>query len=439
MTTVVDMEVCLVNRRDPSARTPLIVVTGLAGPSAQAVERLAAPPAGGGATVVVRHDLAAVDDGLVGRTLRTVAPGRDDTVGGVVELEHGCLSCALRDDLLPLLRALHRREDVGRIVLALDQAFEAERVCFAIEHTVVGGPGMVDAPAARDVEIVGVVGAVDARSWVADALGDEEAAERGIGGGHADDERTVAQLVVGHVEFADVVLVTDAGVAPWGDGTLAAIVRRLAPTARVGWGVDGVETLLRTLPADARRGAATDPHGPLLRGTPPLESENGVVVHHFTATRPFHPTRLHEAVDVLLDGVVAARGRVWVAAAPDSVLWLESAGGGMRFADVGRWLAAMRDAERDAQRADRLAFAALRWHGLFGDRHQAVSLVCHGADPAVIDAALREALLDDAELALGERAWRAWPNPFGEFHTDPCRDDEPAPVGTDGDHTDEER
>jgi G3E family GTPase len=47
----------------------------------------------------------------------------------------------------------------------------------------------------------------------------------------------------------------------------------------------------------------------------------------FTATRPFHPERFHEAIDVLLEGVVTARGRIWLATQPDEALWLESAGG----------------------------------------------------------------------------------------------------------------
>jgi len=61
----------------------------------------------------------------------------------------------------------------------------------------------------------------------------------------------------------------------------------------------------------------------------------------FCARRPFHPQRLHAALDILLDGVVRTRGRAWLANRFDDVMWIESAGGGLRSSYAGRWLAAM--------------------------------------------------------------------------------------------------
>ena len=58
-----------------------------------------------------------------------------------------------------------------------------------------------------------------------------------------------------------------------------------------------------------------------------------------TARRPFHPERLHTAMDVLLDGVVRTRSRIGLATRPDAVLWLESAGGGLQVGCyTGDWL-----------------------------------------------------------------------------------------------------
>lgn len=49
-------------------------------------------------------------------------------------------------------------------------------------------------------------------------------------------------------------------------------------------------------------------------------------------------------------------------------------------------------------------------------------MLCHRADPADIEEALRAALLTDVELAAGERAWAALPDPFGHAHDEPCDD-----------------
>jgi hypothetical protein len=44
----------------------------------------------------------------------------------------------------------------------------------------------------------------------------------------------------------------------------------------------------------------------------------------------------------------------------------------------------------------------------------------------VITAALADALLTDEEFALGVDRWRAFEDPFGQAHTDPCEASSPA-------------
>jgi hypothetical protein len=106
----------------------------------------------------------------------------------------------VRNDLLILLRRMHGRDDVERIVVLLAPWMEPEPVCYAINHVRVRvGTGYIDGPAARDVEIRSVVACIDADTWLTQALGDEE----------LDDGRTVAQVVVGQAEFADAVVLTE--------------------------------------------------------------------------------------------------------------------------------------------------------------------------------------------------------------------------------------
>ena len=182
-----------------------------------------------------------------------------------------------------------------------------------------GAPDYIDGPAARDVEIAAVVVCVDSRRWLTRALGDEQ----------LDDGRTVAQVVVAQVEFADMVVLD----AP--EPATLAVLRRLAPRARITVGVTRVETALANLDAHSRRGRSDEPHEPLLDGEPPLNADGEVALVEFQARRPFHPERLHAAADVLLDGVVRTRGRLWLASRPDTAAWLESAGSGMLVTSAG--------------------------------------------------------------------------------------------------------
>lgn len=417
----------------------MVVLAGSAGLATAGVDRAAAVLGMAPGTVVVRHDLAQLHEGIVHRTVRT--PTQETSA--VLELAHGCVSCTLRMDLLPLLCTLARRDSIDRIVLALDPAFEAEAVCQAIEHAVVSGVhGRVDGPAGRDVRVHAVLTCLDAGAWLADATGDETLAERGLA--RADDDRTVAQVAVGQVDFADAVIAlgaVDAHGTLLSDaradrGKLAAVLARLAPGAPVDWVDDPgeltparVETLLVRITAGSRRGRVFDAHAPLLRGTPPLTSDYGVVLMEFAAGRPFHPARLHEALDVLFDGVVTARGRLWLATQPDEVVWLESAGGGLRVGGAGRWLAGMSGDQLAEVDPERRAMAALRWDERFGDRDISLAILVHDADPAEIREALHWALVEDEELRLVERAPERvaqWEDPFGEWHADPCVDGETA-------------
>lgn len=390
----------------------LLVLTGL---SADGVEQVigrfrALDPD----LAVLHHDLTAIADGVVRRRLRL--GDRDEITA--IELAHGCVSCTLREDLLPVLRELARPGGPARIVLHLDSVLEPEQVCFALRHLVIDG-----ATLNRVTDLRGVVTVVDLDTWFDDATGEDALADRGYAA-LPDDERTLAQVAVAQAEFADVIVRTGSAQA-WDLARTDAVLARLAPAAhRVR--IDDCDSaiLLDDLPAAARRGMPDDVHAPLLRGEPPLDPDCGIRMLLFSARRPFHPDRLHSAMDVLLDGVVRTRGRVWLATRPDAVLWLESAGGGLQIGHTGEWLAGQDAAAWEAAGAERAAMAALCWDPRFGDRAQDLVVLTHAADPDEIDACLREALLTDAELAAGEQAWAGLHDPFGCWHADPCGDAE---------------
>ena len=379
-------------------RTPVVLVAGQGGTDAVAGALLRKP-----GTVVVEHRF---DGQVVRRTLVVLRDGDMVIVEEALELAHGCLACTIRNDLLVLLRKLHRRSDVDRIVVRLAPWLEPEPICWAINHTPVRvGPGYFDGPAARDVVIAGVVDCVQTADWLGQALGDEE----------LSDGRTVAQVVVCQAEFADLLVLNHP------DPATLAVLRRLAPRARITVGIDRVEMALAHLDDDSRRGRSDHPHAPLLAGLPPLAADGAIRILEFSARRPFHPERLHAAVDVLLDGVIRTRGRLWLANRGDQVMWLESAGGGLRVASAGKWLAAMTSSEVAYVDPERRAFADLMWEHRFGDRHTSMTILACGADPVTIAEALNGALLTDDEMAHPQ-SWGHYEDPFGDWHQDPCHE-----------------
>ncbi|MGZ8179033.1 ribosome hibernation factor-recruiting GTPase MRF [Williamsia sp. SKLECPSW1] len=414
-------------------RTPVFVVAGLDPVAVDTVATGLAVPG----TAVVHHDLVEVSLGVITRTVRQVdAEGVTQTWVTRIDLDHGCVSCALRHDLLPTLRALHRRSCVDRIVVALDPLIEPEPLCFAIDTVdVVGIPGQVDGPASRDVRVEAVIGCIAAGTWLDEATGDLTLPEAGFDSGDPFDERTLAQVAVGHAAFADALVVHGAAVANWDAAVFGAVIRRLAPDVPIVMEAPGrplddrlVALLVAAMPLGARRDRSVGAFDPLLAGAPPLEPDCGVHLVEFTVARPFHPGRLHDALDHLLEGVVCSRGRLWLATQPDEALWMESAGGGLRVATGGPWLAAMADDEVMQVDDERVALAAARWDPDFGDRNTSLVVLVHRADPDVIRAALHDACLTDAEMSAGQDVWSTWDDPFGAFHADPCETSVPHPI-----------
>lgn len=379
-------------------RTPVIVVAGQ-----QRTEDVCNALVKTPGTIVVSHRF----DGQV--VVRSVSIRRDDQVQvseRPLELANCCISCTTRDDLLVLLRRLHRREDVDRIVVHLGPWLEPEPVCWAINNVIVDvGPGYLEGPAAQDVSIDAVVSTVDTEQWLAQALCEDV----------LDDDRTVAQVAVGQAEFADLLVLSEP------DRKTLAVLHRLAPRAHITVDTEGLEAVLAGLESDARRGRDHDPHEHLLSGEPSLSPDGEVAMVEFSAKRPFHPLRLHLAIDDLLDGVVRIRGRLWLASQPDIVVWIESAGGGLRVGHAGEWLAAMSPDELADAEPERVALAAALWSERFADRHVAITVLVCGADPSTVTRVLNRALLTDEELSRPQD-WAGYEDPFGDWHEDPCDD-----------------
>jgi G3E family GTPase len=380
--------------KESAMRTPVVLVGGQGHPDRAAATLMEAQ-----GTAVISYD---IERHVVRRRVSMRRAGEVWASEWILELADADAASTIHDDLLILLRRMHRRRDVDRIVVLFGEWTEPEPICHAINHTSVRvGRGYDDGPASLDVRVTAVVTCVDTGSWLAHAVGDTE----------LDDQRSAAQVVVDQAEFADVLVLTER------DQRTEAVLRRLAPRSRITGDIANIEATIRDPHPLARRGADFDPHEALLTGEPPLVPEGDVSLVVFAATGPFHPDRLHTAIDVLLDGVVRARGRLWLASQPETVVWIESTGAELCLGNVGHWLAAMDPSERAAADPSRRTFAAAQWDDDHGDRHIALSILTCGADPDRILTALRWALLTDDELSRPER-WADYVDPFDDWRAD---------------------
>jgi G3E family GTPase len=225
-----------------------------------------------------------------------------------------------------------------------------------------------------------------------------------------DDRRSIGELVARQIEQADTVVLTGQpeGDDEWEAEQVRALLRRLAPWSRH-TGIDGVPLSVvgRAAPVAAvtrgLRGRAVGVHDPL--------PDHGVVAWVFRARRPFHPARLHDALDEVTDGVLRSRGTFWLASRPDAAMTWESAGG-LSLGPHSGWLAELPGEYWDDVDPERRLAAAVDWNPYYGDRQQHLAFVGIDIDAARVHRTLGQCLLTDAEVADGCASWTELLDPF---------------------------
>ncbi|MEU6249693.1 GTP-binding protein [Glycomyces sp. NPDC047010] len=376
--------------------------------------------------LVVGYDLTALAaDGAVRRTVRD---GRGTIEDERTVLAHGCLSCTVRDDLLPALVRLARERPGSDIALVLPPSMEPDTVTAACAWCEIDGRPVTDA-----VRIDSVVAVCDPATLLDTLDSDQDLADRGLHAA-ADDARSVADTAARQIEYADTVLLWAPGTgADFEHTRLAVLLQRLNPWARhlvadhdepAAPGPEAAALRAahsEALSARLRRSGRFDPDGPepygrglegYAVGCHEPEPDCGVVAVLYRARRPFHPGRFHEALPQIAGSTLRGRGHLWLASQPDAIAAWESSGGGVAMGGLGRWLAATPDAEWDESSPERRVNADLHWDADYGDREVQLAFVGLHFAADELAAVLDACLLTDEEAAAGPDAWREYADPF---------------------------
>ncbi|MFF9756717.1 GTP-binding protein [Streptomyces sp. DH-12] len=225
----------------------------------------------------------------------------------LVEMTNGCICCTLRDDLL---------EEVDR--LARDGRFDY----LLIESSGISEPMPVAATfafARDDGAVLGDVARLDTMVTLVDAAGflteldtGDDLAERGLAP-YEDDERTVSDLLIDQVEFADVLVLNKLDLVDDADADrVRGVLARLNPTARLIPAVHGrvdARDVLETGRFDLERAQQAPGWVRELNGDHVPETEEyGISSFVFRSPVPFHPGRLWGFVTEGLDS--GTHGRV---------------------------------------------------------------------------------------------------------------------------------
>jgi len=328
----------------------------------------------------------------------------------LVEMQNGCICCTLREDLLLEVRRL---AEAGRFdYLLIESTGISEPMPVASTFTVADEAGRVLSEVA---ELDTMVTVVDAYNIEREFSSGDDLVERGIGLG-AEDTRTIADLLIDQIEFADVILLNKCDLvgAPEME-RIEVMLRRLNPSARIVRTVHGgveLGEVLNTGLFDEEISASRAGWQAALAGehTPETE-EYGIASCVFRASKPFHPERFQALVREEWPGVVRSKGFFWIASRPDQAFGWSQAGGACRITPSGSWWASRPRDEWPEDEEERAAIEA-EMDGEFGDRKQEMVLIGMGMDAEDMLRRLSEALLNDEELRQGPEVWSTYTDTF---------------------------
>ena len=333
----------------------------------------------------------------------------------LVEMSNGCICCTLREDLLIEVTDLAKAGKFDYLLIESTGISEplpvAETFTFADENGV----------SLSDVSTLDtMVTIVDAVNFLKDFNEAKYLQEVGESLGE-EDERSVADLLVDQVEFADVLLISKTDLVSKEDlDKLKAVLRNLNTHAQVipiSNGKVGVDDILSTGLFDFERAQQAPGWLKELRGEHiPETEEYGISSFVYEARRPFYPKKFHDFLHSkdLSGKLIRSKGYFWLATRPQFAGTWNQAGGIAHHGFAGMFWKAIPE-NRWPQEKESLAYIKEKWVEPFGDMRQELVFIGQGLDQEKITKLLDDCLLSESDLLLGKNHWAEFPDPFPDW------------------------
>jgi G3E family GTPase len=337
----------------------------------------------------------------------------------LVEMTNGCICCTLRDDLLAEVKRLAAAGKYDYLLIEGTGIAEPLPVAATFDFRDKNDESLSDV-----ARLDTMVTVVDCINLLRDYGSNEFLRDRGETAGEGDD-RTLVDLLVDQIEFADTIVLNKVSDATLEQRELAKkIIIALNPDAKL-IEADYARVPMAEVLDTGRFDFEKAQEHPLwfkeLYGHAehvPETEEYGVGSFVYRARRPFHPEKFNAFVNRSFPGLVRAKGHFWLATRPDWVGELSIAGGVCRVTAMGFWWSAIPksrwpDHEEWRQLMNR------HWSPVWGDRRQELVFIGIGMDEAAIRAELDACLVGSSTApAFEAEAWSRLPDPFPAWRSD---------------------
>ncbi|MBT5106064.1 MAG: GTP-binding protein [Porticoccaceae bacterium] len=330
----------------------------------------------------------------------------------LIEMSNGCICCTLREDLLEEVNKLAQEGRFDYLVIESTGISEplpvAETFTFADEN----GVSLSDV-----ANLDTMVTVVDGVNFLKDYDEAQYLQDTGESLGE-EDERSVADLLVDQVEFADIILISKTDLSTPADiERLTAVLKTLNTDAKIvpiTQGQVNIDEVLSTGLFNFERAQQAPGWLKEMRGEHVPETEEyGIGSFSYQARRPFHPEKFHEFLHSTdkYGKLIRSKGYFWLATRPEFAGQWSQAGGIARYGFGGMFWKAV-SKENWPTDEEYLASIEKQWVEPFGDIRQELVFIGQGLDRERFTQALDECLLSEAEVLQGKAYWATLQDPF---------------------------
>ena len=333
----------------------------------------------------------------------------------LVEMSNGCICCTLREDLLLEVNKLAKEGRFDYLVIESTGISEplpvAETFTFADE----------DGVSLSDVsKLDTMVTIVDAANFLKDydeakSLKDTGESLESLG---EEDERSVADLLVDQIEFADVLLISKTDLVEKSElDKLIAIIKTLNTSAKIipiSNGKVDIENILNTGLFDFDKAEQAPGWLKEMRGEHiPETEEYGISSFAYKARKPFYPQKFFDFLHSknLSGKLIRSKGYFWLATRPQFAGHWSQAGGIARYGFAGMFWKAVPEEQWPLDQ-DSLDSIKENWEEPFGDMRQELVFIGQGLDKEQVFKELDACLLTDEDLLQGKDHWATFNDPF---------------------------